>query len=260
MSAQEDTSTIVASLSTVSAHAIKLCLDLIANNTKTCILDFFSDHVQTVFVDSKNTVFVIITIPAINLTSYVHNNNNRPVSVSVPARTFYKALRSMRKKDSLEMILYPSVLKVRVFPAQQDRMVESMIRVQPVKTVIHNLPTTQYTREVEIVSNDFTKVLKDLCINNQTLNIRVFDNLECVEFAAETKRVLFGSDVGKVKENNYKYSNEFDSSSILSILKITSISRTIQVSVKEDEPLKLTTHIGTLGCVEAYIKSIELKV
>lgn len=247
-------------MATGDAHAFKLCMDLVTANTKTCTIDLAPDSIGMAFMDSKSSVFVVIAVPTDRLSLYAFNTpTGKTMSVSLPTRPFYRVLKSMRKKDALDLQFGPDAMSVRIFPEQKDRVIEASIKTQQVKTVNHQFPPADtYTRDIEIASSDFTKLLKDLCGTSQTVTISMYES-ECVEFRTDTKRIVFGRAAAEPEAGEVVYTNEFDSTSILSILKITSISKQLHVAAAGNQPLKLSAHIGSLGTVDAYIKPIELK-
>lgn len=252
----------LASLSSDRAHVFKLCMDLVSTNTVSCNFDISPNGLHIAHTDTKSAVFITLSIPAENLTTF-HLNAPATVSFAVPSKTLFKVLKSMRKRDSLEIRFFPENMLVRVFPDQRDRVVEASIKTQIVRTIVHaEPPSGMYHTSLTIVASDFTKLLKDLCAATQSVTITTYPT--AVKFESATKRVVFGDNVVDTDtvtdgNNGPSFTGEFDTSSLISVLKITSISRTLGVAAEPDMPIRLCVETGTIGMLNVYLKPVELK-
>jgi hypothetical protein len=253
-------------LATPDAHALKLSFDLISSNAKTCTFDLLTDGPRIAFVDTKTSIYVSMKLDRPKLQEYRFGSIGA-VGVSFATRDLFKVLKGMRKKDAMEMQFTESAINVRIFPATNDRVIEAAVKSQLVKTsALEQLPADAYERNngrsacVRIVSADFTKLIKDLCAGVHIITIRAYENA-ILEFASDTKRIVFGENASLITttENTLLYSNEFDSANFLSILKVVAISKSITIHAAEDLPLKLTSTVGSIGTLDVYIRSIELK-
>lgn len=260
-----------AMLLTSDAHALRLCFDLIVTNIKMCMMDLAEDRAIIAFMDSKTSIYVMLFMPAANFREYFVRPGD-PVSVSFPSRAMHRLLKGMRKKDFVELAVYDDLLSVKIFPSSKDREIVADVKAHVTKTssleqdptpsAVYNANTPGYV-EIDISSLDFTKLLKDLCVSSQIVRINIIkrgSEASRIEFETDTKKLAFGNTVIDKLLAEVAYTAEFDSTSLMSILKITAVSKTINVAAVSGYPLKITTQAGGLGTLYAYVQSIELKI
>jgi hypothetical protein len=262
-----------ARLVTRDGHAFKLCMDLVSSTTKTCTMTIHSTRAIIHVIDSKSNTLIQMDMPRESFVEYEFQSpDGEPFGVDLPPRNLYRVIKSMRKRDWLEMNVRDGKFGVTVFPEKRDRAIQATFQsnVTPhPPTVSHALPEYTLAPAIEVVGNDFAKLMKDLCATNAVLTVTLVPGR--IEFCSDNKRVLFGdtaaaaaaeaaagsgSGSGATKaEEPPLYSAEFESSLILGILKVASVSRQVFLECMPEMPLCLRAHAGGLGTVYVYIKS-----
>jgi hypothetical protein len=173
---------------------------------------------------------------------------------------FYRMLKSIKKKDALLLSIdskNPDDLLLTVFPKENNRIVNSTIRIQTVQHISVPLPDG-YDNPVIIPSGDFQRTLKDMSSIGDTLTIVMKKYSLSVACAAQG---IYARDVGfgELDDDTPEYYREtFNMEQFTRILKLTGLSNNIQVfRGSKHRPLLLMSHVGKLGDISVYIKSRE---
>ena len=201
-------------------------------------------------------------------------NHSEPIKIGLNLKHLYKMLKSMKKKDTIEFIIKDLTLDnfcIRVIPRENNRVSESYIKIHEYQMIDIELPGEsidgpRYGRPVNILSNDFQKMIKDLCSISNDIKIRATEhtvNFCCMIDKVLSKQITFGNDIHEYTSTHAPlepliYEGEFDIVQILTIIKISGLNRQIQMFCTTGLPILLKSHVGNMGELRLYIKSKDM--
>ena len=256
-----------------SGHVFKMLSELIQMNMKST---YFTINEKGMFMrvtDAKMWVLFDLQLLADNFMVYEFNHHE-PIKIGLNLKHLYKMLKSMKKKDTIEFFIDNANLEnfgIRVIPRENNRISESYIKIHEYQMIDIELPGEsefgpKYGRPINILSNDFQKIIKDLCSISNNIKIRAtahVANFCCMVDEVLSKQITFGGDIhehmtnGQFKEPVI-YDGNFDIIQILTIIKIAGLNRQIQMYCKTDLPVLLKTSVGTMGELRIFIKSKDM--
>lgn len=253
-----------------NGHVFKMLSELIQMNMKQT---YFTINEKGMFMrvtDAKMWVLFDLQLHSDNFMIYEFNHSS-PIKIGLNLKHLYKMLRSMKKKDTIEFFIDDNNVEnfgIRVIPRENNRISESFIKIHEYQMIDIDLPGEsegglKYGRPINILSNDFQKQIKDLCSISSDIRIESTPHLakfSCMVDEVLSKQVSFGGDIHEhvnVKEP-VTYKGEFDIIQILTIIKITGLSRQIQLYCTQHLPILLKTQVGNIGELRIYIKSKDM--
>lgn len=251
-------------------HIFKMLSELIQMNMKST---YFTINEKGMFMrvtDTNMYVLFDLQLHADNFLIYEFNHTES-IKIGLNLKHLYKMLKSMKKKDTIEFFIKDKSLEhfgIRVIPRENNRISESYIKIHEYQMIDIELPGEyadgpKYGRPVNILSNDFQKMIKDLCSISNDIKITATQhsiNFCCMIEKVLSKQITFGGDI---MENNpsvepITYEGEFDIIQILTIIKIAGLNKQIQMYCTTGLPILLKSQVGSIGDLRIYIKSKEM--
>jgi proliferating cell nuclear antigen len=251
-------------------HIFKMLSELIQMNMKST---YFTINEKGMFMrvtDINSYVLFDLQLNADNFLVYEFNHTE-PINIGLNLKHLYKMLKSMKKKDTIEFFIKDKSLEhfgIRVIPRENNRISESYIKIHEFQMIEMDLPGEnedgpKYARPVNILSNDFQKMIKDLCSISNDIKITATAhtvNFCCMIEKVLSKQITFGGDI---MENNAStesttYEGDFDIIQILTIIKIAGLNKQIQMYCATGLPILLKSQVGSIGDLRIYIKSKDI--
>ena len=254
--------TIIFKCKTSEAFLIKILAELLQNNIKTSC--FVIDHrgIKLRMMDHHRKILIDITLDAESFSMY-RFRADQPKSVGLNLNHFHKMLKTIKKKDSLQLFInddFPTDLGIRVIPKENNRITTSTIKILNVQNLDIDLPGGgSYGKPVIVPSSEYQKTIKDMNNIGNIINI-VSKNFH-IKFQSDAggilkRKVEFGeledSDDDSEKEQ-VEYNQDFYTEQLVRISKISGLSTNIQIF--PGKPLYFKSNIGNLGEINIYIKS-----
>lgn len=258
--------TIIFKCKTSEAFLIKILAELLQNNIKTSC--FVIDHrgIKLRMMDHHRKILIDITLDAESFSMY-RFRADQPKSVGLNLNHFHKMLKTIKKKDSLQLFInddFPTDLGIRVIPKENNRITTSTIKILNVQNLDIDLPGGgSYGKPVIVPSSEYQKTIKDMNNIGNIINI-VSKNFH-IKFQSDAggilkRKVEFGeledSDDDSEKEQ-VEYNQDFYTEQLIRICKISGLSTNLQMYTKENQPLLIRSSIGNIGKISIYIKSKE---
>jgi proliferating cell nuclear antigen PCNA len=252
---------------TSEAYQIKVLAELLTNNLKTGCFEVTDDGIILRMSDQPRMTLVDLNLQAENFSLYKFNENNK-LSIGLNLNHFHKMLKSIKKKDSLQLFIKddsPTELGIKTIPKENTRVTTSGIKIQNIQNVESDIPVG-YGKPVIVASPDFQKMCKELSSIGST-NIRVVSDKFYIDFIADAddilKRVvrLGETDDSDEETDDTKslYEATFTTDQFSRINKIAGLGSTMQIFPGSMElPLLFRSSVGSLGKISVYIKSKEL--
>lgn len=251
-------------------HIFKMLSELIQMNMKSTYFTINSKGMFMRVTDQNMWVLFDLQLHSDNFLIYEFNHTES-IKIGLNLKHLYKMLKSMKKKDTIEFFIKDLSLEhfgIRVIPRENNRISESYIKIHEYQMIDIELPGERdggpkYGRPVNILSNDFQKMIKDLCSISNDIKIKATQhtiNFCCMIDKVLSKQITFGGDIHEHINSNeiITYEGEFDIIQILTIIKISGLNKQIQMYCSTGLPILLKSHVGSMGELRIYIKSKDM--
>lgn len=255
--------TIIFKAKTTNAYHIKLLAELLANNLKIAHFVIDKTGIRLCKMDHHRRILVDFILRAENFSLYKFKKDKMHVGINL--NHFHKILKTIKKKDSLQLFIDDDSLTnlgIKVIPKENNRITTSYITIQEAQEIDIELPKIT-GRHVLITSSEFQKMIKDMSIIGNTINIS--SKGFSIAFSSNNDGVMrrvveFGeidcSDEDTTdSEDNEDYVQNFSTEQLLRITKITGLSPVLKIF--PNNPLLFRTNIDSMGEISIYIKSKE---
>ena len=260
--------TIIFKCKTSEAFLIKILAELLQNNIKTACFTIDKTGIKLRMMDHHRKILIDIALDADNFSLYKYKSNT-PRSVGLNLNHLHKMLKTIKKKDSLQLFIddeNQTELGIKVIPKENNRTTTSTIKILNVQNIDIDLPggLNNYGKPVIVPSSEYQKTIKDMnnignLINVTSKNFHI--RFQCDAGGVIKRKVEFGeledSDNEYSEEDN-EYNQYFYTEQLSRVTKISGLSSTIQIFTKEGHPLLIKSSIGNIGKISIYIKSKEL--
>jgi len=253
--------------STGEAYQIKILGELLTNNLKNGCFDIDQKGISLRMFDQPRKTLVNLNLLSENFSLYKFKNNEK-ICLGVNLNHFHKMLKSIKKKDSLQLSVnssIPTELNITTIPKENTRITTSGIKIQNIQNVSIDIPIG-YGKPVIVASSDFQKMCKELSSIGST-DIRVEAKDYHIDFIADADGILKRSvrlgesdDSEEADEEKvpFTYEASFSTDQFSRISKIAGLNNIMQIFPgKADLPLLFCSNVGSLGKIGVYIKSKE---
>lgn len=245
---------------TNDAYTIKMLFELLHNNIKTGCFELHREGIRLCMTDSNRRTLIDVKINAREFNFYMLTPETLRMGINV--HHVYKMLRSVKKKDSMIMFINesnPSDLGIQIVPKDQTRLTTSFVRIQNIQNLEIEVPGP-YDNSVLVSSCEFAKMCKDMLqmsntihIRNTRFNVRFLCNLGSVY----SREVILG-ETGMssiTDQEDFTFQEDFDTEQLSRIIKIASLSSSMNLYCKPGFPIFIQTKIGSIGVIGLYLKS-----
>jgi proliferating cell nuclear antigen PCNA len=254
---------------TSEAYYIKVLAELLTNNLKTGCFEVDTNGIFLRMFDHHRKTLVDLSLDAENFTIFRFKNESK-FSLGLNLNHFHKMLKSIKKKDSLELFIEPNnsnELGIKTIPKENTRVTTSGIKIQSIQNLEIDVPSG-YRKPVIVPSTEFQKMCKDLNSIGST-NITVIAKNFHIEFIADAdgilkRKVSFGEnqenyDYESDEDNIEEYKATFATDQLIRITKLAGLGTNMQIfSGTKNLPLLFKSSVGSLGKISIYVKSKEL--
>lgn len=248
------------------AYVFKLLIDLLNQNVNQVCFEIDHNGIQLNVINTHRTVLMKIKMLQENFNLYKFTYKQK-LFIGVNLTNINKLLKSIKKKDSLELILNgenANEFGLKVIPKEKNRITTSYILIQDMQCLHIDIPTGYTERPINIKSQDYQKLIKDMVGISKTVNIKAKDFYiaflsktkgiieRCVEFNNSEYNDHYTSD--PIENVPYKYDENFDFERLQRIIKIAGLGSNIKIYTHPNLPLLLKSNIKELGTISIFIK------
>lgn len=249
--------TVIFNAKTTEAYHIKILIELLTNNIKVAHFEIDHNGIKLCMMDAHRKILINLNLLSENFIIYKQKNSKLYIGINL--NHFHKMLKSIKKKDSLELYIddeNPTKLAIRVIPKENNRITTSFIVIQQVQEIAIDIPTG-YGKPIIVSSSEFQKMLKDM--NNIGTVTNVSSKNSNIVFTCETggileRKVEFGENNNE-DDFDEEYNQNFLTEQLLRISKISGLNN--QIKIYKGKPLLFRTNIGNLGEISLFVKSKE---
>jgi proliferating cell nuclear antigen PCNA len=256
--------TIIFRAKSQEAYVIKVLAELLSNNIKTGCFVIDESGIFLCMMDHQKTILIDLLLKSENFTLYHYSHSSSKIYVGINLNHFHKMLRSIKKKDSIELFIDDSNINdlgIKVIPKEHNRISTSFIKIQNVQNLDIVIPNGYSSKTLNISSSEFQKMIKDF--GNIGTTVKVISKNYVIDFSINAGGILkrsvkFGEEsdsTNNVTTNSEEYSQDFLTEQLCRITKLSGLSSTMQIYT--GKPLLFRSNIGNLGKISIYIKSKE---
>ena len=247
---------------TQEAYQIKVLAELLTNNLKTGCFEVTEDGITLRMMDHHRKTLIDLDLPAENFALYRFTAAEK-MYLGLNLTHFHKMLKSIKKKDSLQLFIDPGSpkdLAIKAIPKENTRIMTSFVKIQTIQNLDIDVPTG-YGKPVIVSSGEFQKMLKDMMNIGQTIRVTAQDfhiKFACSAGGVYHRCVEFGEVDDSDEEpasRTYIYDQEFSTEQLARITKIAGLGSTMQIFPADGLPLLFRSQVGNLGRISIYIKS-----
>lgn len=235
---------------------IKALFEVLQNMLIDVCFKFSPDGIYLLTVDNKKRILVNLKLDSESFDEY---KCEKDINVGINLQHTFKMLKSVKKKDSLEMKIDKKTndLIITTISADTQQPVNSHIKTQRLGTFAIPVPTG-YGHPVHVATTTFQKTCKDMQNINDEIVVKsrdTFMSFSCGQIGICYRDVPFGAD--DPESESEMYEDTFFTKSLSQLTKISGLNKQMQIYPLKDKPLKIGIGTGQLGRLEIYIKSVE---
>jgi proliferating cell nuclear antigen PCNA len=245
---------------TRQGYTMKMLVELLQNNIKLGCFVISEEGIFLQMSGQDGGSIIDVKLPSNNFTLYKFKYRAKKLFVGLNMNHFHKMLKSIKKKDSMELFIDesdPSQLGIRVIPKENNRITTSFVTIQNVQNIMMTIPAG-YGKPVIIPSNEFQKLIKDMSHIGPIITIiskEFYINFTCNAGGIMKRHVEFGEvDTDDEDDEKKECSQEFDTKKMGKITKLAGLSDDMKVFQLNNLPIMFESPIGGLGTVYIYVK------
>lgn len=254
-------------LKTKEAYTMKVLTELLQNCLKEGCFTFDQNGITLSGIDKKSKCGTELVNLQLEKDKFViFKCKFDKLHVGINLLHLYKMLKSIKKKDTLMLYIddqKPLDLGIKIQQSGDNSSSTSYIKITTLNPMEIEMPTG-YGMPIITTSKEFqklktlNKISKTLKITSSEKKIRFFCNKENIF----SRDIIIGEDDDKEENTeeetlNEEYTQTFDTTQIIKLVKMASLSSIVQIYIKKDLPLKVGLNIGSLGYISIHIKSKE---
>lgn len=252
---------------TGEAYHIKILAELLTNNLKTGCFEVNEEGIFLKMMDHHRKTLIDLDLRSENFSLYKFKLKEN-LFLGLNLNHFHKMLRSIKKKDKLELYIddaEPKDLAIKAIPKENTRITTSCVKILNVQHIDIDIPGG-YGKPIIVLSSEFQKMIKDM-----------FSIGKVIQVASKNFKIKFTCDAGDIlkrsvefgeddddsdddeedKDNCEEYRQTFATEQLVQITKIAGLGSTIQIFPSPGLPLLFRSSVGSLGKISIYIKSNE---
>lgn len=256
----------------VDAHVLKHLFATIAVYNRTMTINYNKDGILIDEMDPSMRTIVRAQLFRDRFgANAFHTSDEIPVTVNLGR--LYKHMRSVKKKDTLEIFLDKSLeLVIRTRQPSAQRHHETVMKVQTSQCQQTDHPSN-CEQPVVVVASELQKMCKDIDLRSgQGVTITSLES-GAVEFTScelngftKTKQTL-----GNLSCSGFPHENQinsegfrpfvqtYDPDQIRGLMKMTPLSTQVRIYMKSGNYICFSTDIGTYGVLDIYHRSSDAK-
>jgi len=240
-------------------------MELLHNIIKTACFEITSEKISLRMMDSNRRTLVDLSLRSKNFNSYYLSSQveSSKLNIGLNLHHFYKMLKSIKKRDQLVLFIEESKssdLGIEIIPKDHSRLTISYVKIQNIQNLEIALPE-QYERSILVMSNEFSKMCKDLFNMSNTISIlakKYTIEFNCNVGSVYSRKVILGDTESQHFESNHvieDFREDYDTEHLSRILKISGLYNNITIHCANDMPLQLMSKVGILGEIQIFLKS-----
>jgi len=250
--------TIIFKAKTQEGYTIKILSELLQN-----IIDIacFRIDENGIFLRMSDTHRCILTDIELKKDNFnIYEMTSEKIFIGLNLTHLYKMLKSVKKKDALVLYIddeFPEELSLVVYPKENNRVSTRKVRIQNTQNITVPFPVG-YSNPILVPSNEYQRTIKDMNVISKTLhfNLRKYSlDMSCVDDGIYSRQELFG-ELDDTTLTHYE--DDFDMEHFIRIIKVSGLSKTLQVFGSTNLPLCIRSDIGGLGVLSIFIKSQQM--
>jgi DNA polymerase III sliding clamp (beta) subunit (PCNA family) len=254
--------TIIFQLKTSDAFVLKILTELLQANLKEFCLVCKSSGIFVKTIDNKQrrgTKLFNIELYRDRFKTYKVPADDLIIGLNLSY--FFKVLKSIRKKDSLELYIDDSdmyKLYIKIYRSSDSNPITKHITITKLQFEDFKCPDDNLYTDSIIASCKEFQLLKNLNKINDVLDVTLEDGI--IKFHADKETIMSTTvPFGELRNDgdHEMFQQTFNTNDILELIKVAGLSDNVYMYYTNGSPLKIKFDVGTLGNLTVYIKSRE---
>lgn len=244
---------------TNEGYVFKILTELLLQNLKTCCLILTEEGMYLNMMNTQGILLINIKIDANNFNLYKFNYKSVK-NIGLNLSYLHKMLKTVKKKDCLEFFIKDdneNNFGIVVTPSDNSRITTSFITIHSFQNIDIKSPNIE-CKPIIISSSEFQKTMKEM--NTIGQQIQVKKTLHTISFGCITngiysREVTFGNIMDNDGNEEIYYNDKFNTDNFYKLIKISGLSKRLQIYAKKESPLLIVSNIGNIGEIRLLLKS-----
>lgn len=243
---------------TNDASSFKTLIELIHINLNESCITLDKTGISMTNSNTESKVMLNFFLNADGFEEYIFNYKEKE-EIGINFKYFYKLLKSIKKKDSLEIFITkenPTKLGIKTISKAQSKKTVSYINTANLRSVmVTDYPDIDkiYKKFIIIPSNSYSDMCRILSAMETTVVISASEtqiNFKCQTGEFIERIITFGENFDV--EEDVIFEEKFLTETLTRIQKISGLNPELKVYIQKDYPLLFQTSVGTLGTISIY--------
>lgn len=247
---------------TVQTSVIKSLFTLLAGVITDCNIIVTRECIK--IVQLNNTQIALIHIKLDNFESYTYNQDT-PLILGIHTESFLKIIKTIKHDETISFFVKEDEKDFMYIKKENNGRNSTnsfKLSLQKIEHENYTLPSIEFNTVISMSSTEFQRICKNFSsLGAKTIEIK--NAGERVFISGTGEFCSFEGVIGDSQETTFENSSTeviqsvFDTRYLLLFSNASSLSKTVNLYLKNDYPLIMSYKIGTLGEIKFIISSIN---
>ncbi len=246
---------LVLKVMTVQSAAIRILVEALKEILTDANIEFTSEGMKVVKMDSSHTVLVHLKLNAENFEYY---ECVRPLTIGINMINFFKLIRTIGNDDTLTLFIEDDkmgVLGIRIENGDKNSVTNYKLHLMEIDEESISIPVARFESVITLPSIDFQKIVKDMSNLSDAIEIKSYGSkliFSCTGDLAQQETIIgeaqFGISFTEKSEGIVQ--GIFSAKHLVSFTKCTNLCNSIEMYLKNDYPLIIKYTCASLGSLK----------
>lgn len=241
---------------TVQSNAIKTLIESLKDILNDVELKIDKDGIQVVTIDGKHIAIVHLKLVA---TSFELFHCDSKIDIGVNMKSLFVLLKTVGNNDVITMFVNKGEeerLHIWIENKEKSMLDKSSLKLLDINEDKYQIPYIEFDSVIKMPSNDFQKICKDLANISDVVTIKSEHSkfIMSAEGDIGRKDIIIGENVNvefaKINKENTNVQGSYDLKYLLLFIKSSNLCSTIELFLKNENPLVLLYSVASLGSLK----------
>ena len=253
--AQEEDSIYNLELKTVQSSIFRILIEALKEILPDTNVEFNPTGMRVITMDSSHTVLVHLRLDG---SQFEHYHCPEKTIVGINMLNLFKLVKTMSNNETLTLYIEKadtSRLGIRIENGERNTVTNFKLNLLDLDEEEIEVPPAKFSSVINIPSNDFQKICRDMSNLSSLIEIRSISNqliFTCKgDFAQQITTMgenTSSNGISYVEKNDFEIiQGVFSLKHLVLFTKCTNLCNTIQMFLENDYPLIIAYHVGSLG-------------
>lgn len=248
---------------TVQTSVIKALFTLLAGVITDCNIIVTKECIKIVQLNNTQIALIHIKLDACGFEDYTYDDD-KPLVLGIHTESFLKIIKTIKHDETISFFVKEDEKDFMYIKKENNNRNSTnsfKLSLQKIEHQNYTLPSVEFNTAISMSSTEFQR----LCKNFSSLgakSIEIKNAGERVFLSGTGEFCSFEGVIGDSEETTFENSSPeviqsvFDTRYLLLFSNASSLSKTVNLYLKNDYPLIMSYKIGTLGEIKFIISSI----